>query len=226
MAGATTNRTNRHGTDDDRLNEKFHSLLREAAEKREGRASYPVDGRRRRGEAGVGRPDRPGPKPGTPGPSDVGPRSRSRSRSRRPGFGRGPPVRPGRCRLCHARLLRGAAGPSVGGAGGDSGRLPNPRPQVPPRSWRRRAADDGAQRRLGRARRSGSTGGLRRQGAATAGRRRRRSAAVRRAPGPRLPRPFGRCYTGRTDTNHAGPPPGRPSGTVLDFGRYCGLVPR
>jgi curved DNA-binding protein CbpA len=24
------------------------------------------------------------------------------------------------------------------------------------------------------------------------------------------------------DTNHAGPPPGRPSGTVLDFGRYAG----
>ncbi|MGZ6267571.1 MAG: J domain-containing protein, partial [Candidatus Limnocylindrales bacterium] len=26
--------------------------------------------------------------------------------------------------------------------------------------------------------------------------------------------------TGTTDTNRAGPPPGRPSGTVLDFGRY------
>jgi hypothetical protein len=38
MASATTNRTNRHVTDDDQLNEKFHSLLREAAEKREGRA--------------------------------------------------------------------------------------------------------------------------------------------------------------------------------------------
>jgi hypothetical protein len=38
MAGATTSRTNRHFTDDDQLNEKFHSLLREAAEKREGRA--------------------------------------------------------------------------------------------------------------------------------------------------------------------------------------------
>jgi hypothetical protein len=38
MAGATTNRTDRHGPDDDRLNEEFHSLLREAAEKREGRA--------------------------------------------------------------------------------------------------------------------------------------------------------------------------------------------
>ena len=25
-----------------------------------------------------------------------------------------------------------------------------------------------------------------------------------------------------TDPNHAGPPPGRPSGTVLDFGRYAG----
>ncbi|MGZ6266659.1 MAG: exodeoxyribonuclease X C-terminal domain-containing protein, partial [Candidatus Limnocylindrales bacterium] len=28
--------------------------------------------------------------------------------------------------------------------------------------------------------------------------------------------------TGTTDTNRAGPPPGRPSGTVLDFGRYAG----
>jgi curved DNA-binding protein CbpA len=26
----------------------------------------------------------------------------------------------------------------------------------------------------------------------------------------------------RTDVAHAGPPPGRPSGTVLDFGRYAG----
>jgi hypothetical protein len=38
MAGATSNRKDRNGTDDDRLNEQFHSLLREAAEKREGRA--------------------------------------------------------------------------------------------------------------------------------------------------------------------------------------------
>ena len=39
MAGTpTSNRTNRHGSDDDRLNEKFHTLLREAADKREGRA--------------------------------------------------------------------------------------------------------------------------------------------------------------------------------------------
>ena len=28
--------------------------------------------------------------------------------------------------------------------------------------------------------------------------------------------------TGATDTNRAGPPPGHPSGTVLDFGRYAG----
>jgi hypothetical protein len=38
MAGTSTNRTNREDSDDDRMNEKFHTLLREAAEKREGRA--------------------------------------------------------------------------------------------------------------------------------------------------------------------------------------------
>ena len=38
MAGTTTNRTHRRGNDDDLLNEKFHTLLREAADKREGRA--------------------------------------------------------------------------------------------------------------------------------------------------------------------------------------------
>jgi hypothetical protein len=37
MSGSSGNRTNRAGSDD-RLNEKFHTLLREAAEKREGRA--------------------------------------------------------------------------------------------------------------------------------------------------------------------------------------------
>jgi hypothetical protein len=38
MTTTTTNRTNREGSVDDRLNEKFQTLLREAAEKREDRA--------------------------------------------------------------------------------------------------------------------------------------------------------------------------------------------
>jgi curved DNA-binding protein CbpA len=32
----------------------------------------------------------------------------------------------------------------------------------------------------------------------------------------------GQARTVQSDTGHAGPPPGHPSGTVLDFGRYAG----
>ena len=50
--------------------------------------------------------------------------------------------------------------------------------------------------------------------------------AARTAPaGPRAPEtaaPPGRGAQRTPDTTHAGPPPGRPSGTVLDFGRYAG----
>jgi curved DNA-binding protein CbpA len=41
--------------------------------------------------------------------------------------------------------------------------------------------------------------------------------------GPAGPRPEARTgTTSWSDVVHAGPPPGRPSGTVLDFGRYTG----
>jgi hypothetical protein len=38
MTRTATNRTNRQSNDDDRTNEKFQAVLREAADKREGRA--------------------------------------------------------------------------------------------------------------------------------------------------------------------------------------------
>jgi hypothetical protein len=38
MTRATSGPTNQRASDDERLNEEFHTLLRDAAEKREGRA--------------------------------------------------------------------------------------------------------------------------------------------------------------------------------------------
>ena len=62
----------------------------------------------------------------------------------------------------HAGLLRGAAGPSAGGVGGHSGRLPCAGAQIPPRPRRRSAANDRAERRVGRSRRRGTPGRVRR----------------------------------------------------------------
>ena len=42
------------------------------------------------------------------------------------------------------------------------------------------------------------------------------------ATAPTAPEPAPVAAQRRTDVAHAGPPPGRPSGTVLDFGRYAG----
>jgi hypothetical protein len=56
MTRATSGPTNQRASDDERLNEEFHTLLRDAAEKREGRG-------RGRGQAGVGRSPCPRPSP-------------------------------------------------------------------------------------------------------------------------------------------------------------------
>src|SRR5664280_1509992 len=46
------------------------------------------------------------------------------------------------------------------------------------------------------------------------------ATATARTPTGPTQTPFGTVPN--TETNRAGPPPGRPSGTVLDFGRYAG----
>ena len=48
------------------------------------------------------------------------------------------------------------------------------------------------------------------------------TSAASAAPPPGGPMEGQSGTTGTTDTNRAGPPPGHPSGTVLDFGRYAG----
>ena len=108
-----------------------------------------------------------------------------------------------------------------------SGRVPDAGAQIPPRPRRRCASNDRPERCLGCARRPGSASGLRRlarwngrpgrvtrAGAHRAGAGGRGSARPGAQPEAEAPRP--------TDATHAGPPPGHPSGTVLDFGRYAG----
>ena len=77
---------------------------------------------------------------------------------------------------------------------------------------------DPARRAVYDASRAAGTGGPKSEPAAG------RSAGDRAVPHGTTP--YGATHSDRgaqaADPNHAGPPPGRPSGTVLDFGRYAG----